>query len=97
LAGHPDWDPAVRTRLDQPATAADQRARMLFWEDVRSAKEMLSRSAGTFVHVPLIGEDVPLGREQLEQLARPIIERTVTATKAAIRDAGLASAEISGV
>jgi actin-like ATPase involved in cell morphogenesis len=97
LTAHPDWDPGLRQRLTRPASAEDRRARMLLWEDARGAKEMLSRTASTFVHVPLLGVDMTMGREQLEELAGPIIERTVEATRAAISDAGVAAAEIDGV
>jgi Hsp70 protein len=97
LAAHPTWDARVRERLDRPVTAADRRARGALWDDVRSAKEALSRSASTFVAVPLVEAEVPIGRDQFEQLARPILDRTVVATKAAVRDAGLAVAQINGV
>ena len=97
LAAHPTWDAGVRERLDRPATAADRRARNALWDDVRSAKEMLSRSASTFVHVPLVEVEVPVGRDQFEQLARPILDRTVVATKATVRDAGLTVAQVDGV
>jgi Ethanolamine utilization protein EutJ (predicted chaperonin) len=97
LAGNPEWDDAVRDRLDRPRTAADRRARMLFWDDVRSAKEVLSRNASTFVHVPLLDTDVPLTRAQFERLARPVLDRTVAATRAAIRDAAVPTDDIAGI
>ena len=37
-----------------PTTTADRRARRQLWDDVRTAKEMLSRSATTTIHVPLL-------------------------------------------
>jgi branched-chain amino acid transport system substrate-binding protein len=67
------------------------------WEDVRLAKEMLSRAASTYVHVPLLDESIPLGREELEQLARPILDRTVTATQLAIASAGINNQQISAI
>jgi Hsp70 protein len=97
LAAHREWDAQVRARLDRPVTASDRRACMQFRDDVRVAKEMLSRSAATFVQVPLVDQDVPVSRDQFEQLARPTLERTVTATKAAVRDAAVAPAEIAAV
>ncbi|MEV4514775.1 Hsp70 family protein [Dactylosporangium sp. NPDC049525] len=68
-------------RLTQPQTVADRRAHRNLWEDVRTAKEILSRSASTYIHVPLIEQDAPLGREQLERLARPVVDRTVALTR----------------
>jgi hypothetical protein len=97
LAGHPHWDGDLRDRLDTPRTAADRRARILFWDDVRSAKEVLTRNASTFIHVPLVDADVPLDRSQFERLARPVLDRTVAATRAAIRDAAVPPDDIAGI
>ena len=47
--------------------------------------------------MPLFDDSVPLGREQLEQLARPILDRTVTATLLAVAAAGLTPAQLSAV
>jgi Ethanolamine utilization protein EutJ (predicted chaperonin) len=73
--------PAEVQRLEQPANAGDRRANRLLWDDVRNAKEVLSRATTTYVHLPLIEDDTPIGREQLERLARPILDRTVTLTR----------------
>jgi hypothetical protein len=85
------------TRLLRPSTSEERRATRLLWEDVRTAKELLSRAAGTHVHVPLVGVDIPLGREQFEFLARPILDATVTATRAALTGARVATADVAGV
>ncbi|MEU7874221.1 ABC transporter substrate-binding protein [Dactylosporangium sp. NPDC049140] len=84
-------------RLTNPETEADRRAAWQLWEDARLAKEMLSRAATTYVHVPLFDESVPIGREQLEQLARPILDRTVTATQIAVTSAALGDRPVSAV
>lgn len=81
-------DPAAWQRLQRPATADDRRAWRQLTDDVRSAKEMLSRSPQTFVHVPLVGVDAPITREQVEAVAKPLIARTVAATEATIAAAG---------
>ncbi|GIF72150.1 hypothetical protein Asi02nite_16680 [Asanoa siamensis] len=39
--------------------------------------------------MPLLDEDAPLGREQLDALARPLIDRTVAACRAALAAAGV--------
>jgi hypothetical protein len=90
-------DPLVWRRLTEPATGADRRASRLLWDDVRSAKEMLSRQPSTLVHVPLLDLDAPIGREQFNDLARPILVRTVESTKAVLRQAGIAPNTLAGV
>jgi molecular chaperone DnaK (HSP70) len=67
------------------------------WEDVRIAKEVLSRQASTLVFVPLFEDDAPLGRIQIEQLARPVVESTVRATRTVIREAGTTPEATSGI
>ena len=74
-------DPERWRRLSQPADRADQRARRQLWDNVRTAKEVLSRTATTIVHIPLFDEELPLGRERLDALARPILERTVVVSR----------------
>lgn len=90
-------DAAVWSRLTDPATAADRRASRLLWDDVRTAKEMLSHTAAVHVHVPLFDDEVPLGREELERLARPILDRTVEATRSALNTARVAPAAVTGL
>ncbi|MFI5907349.1 ABC transporter substrate-binding protein [Dactylosporangium sp. NPDC051541] len=84
-------------RLTNPESESDRRAAWQLWEDARLAKEMLSRAATTYVHVPLFDESVPIGREQLEQLARPILDRTVTATQIAVTASALGDRPVSAV
>lgn len=90
-------DTATWRQLEQPESVAARKARRLLWEDVRTAKEMLSRSASTLIPIPLLDEDAPVGREQFELLARPILERTVAATRAALRSANLQPSGVSGL
>lgn len=78
-------DAAAWHRLNQPVTAVDRRARQQLWENVRAGKEMLSRTALTHIHLPILEVDAPLGRETLDELAAPIIERTVATVRAALR------------
>src|SRR5690349_12838652 len=56
-------DPERWARLVRPADGEDRRAAHQLWADVRTGKEMLSRSSSTLIHVPLFGEDAALGRE----------------------------------
>jgi hypothetical protein len=84
-------------RLVQPREPADRRASRTLWDDVRAGKELLSRAAHTTVHVPLFDDGAPLGREQLDGLAGPILERTVAASRAVLDDAGVAPADLAGL
>ncbi|WP_203898156.1 Hsp70 family protein [Virgisporangium aliadipatigenens] len=88
---------AAWRRLTAPATPVDRRAHRLLWEDVRTGKEMLSRTSSTVIHLPLIEEDAPLGRGQFDELARPILDRTVRTTRSAIATAGIAMSEVAGI
>ncbi|WP_432977944.1 Hsp70 family protein [Dactylosporangium sp. CA-233914] len=96
-AVHGGQNPQAWQRLTHPGTSAERRSHRLLWDDVRSAKEMLSRTSSTMIHIPALESDVPLGRDQFEQLARPILTATVTATRAAIASAGLGVGDVQGV
>ncbi|HEY3506181.1 MAG TPA: Hsp70 family protein [Actinocatenispora sp.] len=82
-------DPAAWDRLRGRETAADRRAWQQLTDDTRAAKEMLSRTTQAFVYVPLLDVDAPVGREQLDAIAAPLIDRTVAATRTAIAAAAL--------
>ncbi|MEJ3747667.1 Hsp70 family protein [Actinomycetes bacterium KLBMP 9797] len=84
-------------RLAEPRDRADQRAVRTLWDDVRTGKELLSRAAHTTVHVPLFDDDAPVGREQLDRLARPLLARTVAASRAVLDAAGVAPADLAGL
>ncbi len=90
-------DTAAWDRLTNPADVADRRASRQLWDNVRAGKEMLSRATTTLVHVPLIDLDVPLGREELDALAAPILANTIEATRAVVAAAGIADREIGAV
>ncbi|WP_344407348.1 Hsp70 family protein [Dactylosporangium fulvum] len=76
--------PELWARLDNPATVADRAARRQLWEDVRNAKEMLSRTSSATLYLPLLDTDQILTRDELEQLAAPLIQRTVNAIGATL-------------
>jgi ABC-type sugar transport system substrate-binding protein len=90
-------NPHLWQRLTEPATATDRRASAQLWTDVRTAKETLARLSATLVHLPLLDADAPVGRELLDEVARPVVDRTVEATRDVIRRAGLAPADVAGV
>jgi len=74
-------DPALWHRLQHPAGPADLRDRRAFWDEVRVAKEMLSRTTRAPVPVPGGGPPLHLTREEVERLAGPLIDRAVDETR----------------
>src|SRR5690242_9106251 len=90
-------DPTAWQRLMQPATVEDRRARRLLWDDARVAKERLSRTPAADLTVPLLNSDIHFTRQELEQLARPLLEQTIRVTQGVIRWAQLAQGRIAGV
>jgi len=82
-------DPTAWQTLMQPTTSADRRLRRTLWDDARSAKEQLSRHATAYLHIPKMEIDLHITREELEDLARPLLERSVEATVATIRRGGV--------
>jgi hypothetical protein len=92
-AGNPEgWQ-----RLTAPQDPADRRLARTFWDDVRAGKEALSRTAMATIFVPILELEAVLGREQLDHLARPLLERTVATTRLAVRNAGIRPEDIAAV
>jgi len=92
LVDDPQW-----TRLVAPADAADRRNRQQLYDDVRGAKETLSRTASADVHLPAVGTDAHLTRDELEALVRPYLEQTVTCLAETVARARLAPAHLVGI
>jgi hypothetical protein len=91
-------DPDLWARLSAPREPQDLRASRLLWQDVRAGKEMLSRTSSTLIHVPLFDDTgTPLGRDQFELLVRPVLDRTVAASRAALREAEVAAGDLAGL
>jgi hypothetical protein len=84
-------------RLSRPHAVEDRRAARRLLDEVRAGKELLSVAEATTILVPLFEESVPLTRADLERIARPLLDRTVAATVAAITEAGVTRAEVAGV
>ncbi|WP_433041540.1 Hsp70 family protein [Dactylosporangium sp. CS-033363] len=87
-------DPPAWTRLNDPQTATDRRARQQLWENVRTGKESLTRAGQTLLHVPLLDVEVPLGREELDRLAAPVLARCIETTRAVLTRAGVSASTI---
>ncbi|MFE2754710.1 Hsp70 family protein [Actinosynnema sp. NPDC059335] len=90
-------DPAAWQRLLRPESTADRRARRTLQEDVRAAKESLSRHAHTEVPMPEPFEDVLVNRSDLEALVRPSMMRSVELLEATIRATGMAPNQLAGI
>jgi molecular chaperone DnaK (HSP70) len=92
-ASHPDdWK-----RLLSPADDRDRRYRRMLYEDVRGAKETLSRTASADIHLPALEVDAHLTRAEFEDIARPPLERTVDCLQRAIGSARMNPADLVGI
>ena len=90
-------DPARWQALSRPRTAADRRAARSLREDVRAAKETLSRYAQTDLPMPDPFEDTLLTRREFDALIRPVLTRTVDVLAETVRRAGLRPDRLAGV
>ncbi|WP_447006385.1 Hsp70 family protein [Saccharothrix isguenensis] len=90
-------DPAAWQRLLRPESTADRRARRALQEDVRAAKESLSRHSHTEVPMPEPFEDVLVNRSDLEALVRPSMMRSVELLESTIRSTGMAPNQLTGI
>jgi molecular chaperone HscA len=91
LAG--DLPPA----LHNPTSVTGRRDRRAFWEDVRGAKEMLSRTTVAPIAVPGVEQAIHLTREELERVASPLVRRGVYETAAVIGRCGLRPDQLAGL
>lgn len=89
--------PAQWQRVLRPDSLADRRVRRALMQDVRDAKETLSRHVHTEVPMPEPFEDVLVTRAELEALVRPNLLRSAELLAATIRDAGLTPQQLTGI
>ncbi|OWU99618.1 heat-shock protein Hsp70 [Micromonospora wenchangensis] len=92
-----DGQAALWDRLTRPETTGQWRDRQQLWDNVRGAKEMLSRVAVAPVAVPGLETAVPLTRAELEQLATPLLTRAVARTREVVAEAGLTPDRLAGL
>src|SRR6266540_4027795 len=85
-------NPSEWQSLVNPTDPGDRRLRRMLYEDVRGAKEMLSRTASADIHLPALEVDAHLTREEFEGLVRPYLEQTVACLRRALDAAGQTSA-----
>ncbi len=90
-------DASAWHRLAAPEGTGELRLRSQFWHDVRAGKEMLSRTGSTLIHVPGFDDDAPFGRERLDDLIRPLLDRTAGACRDALGAAGVAPGDLAGI
>ncbi|GIJ49144.1 hypothetical protein Val02_60300 [Virgisporangium aliadipatigenens] len=95
VAEHSHHDPPAWRRLQEPATSHERRQRRLFRDDVRGAKERLSRHPTAELYVPGFDRNVHVTREEFEAVVRPLLDETVRLTGALVRRTGVS--RVAGV
>lgn len=90
-------DPARWQNLLRPMSTGDRRAQRALREDVRAAKESLSRHPQTDLPLPEPFEDVLVTRVELEALIRPGMLRSVELLAATIRSTGMTPDRLVGI
>ncbi|MCG8916647.1 type VII secretion-associated protein [Actinokineospora sp. PR83] len=92
-SGHPEaWRDLVDGR-----DLAERRRRRVLRQDVRDAKETLSRHPYTDVPLPSPFPDAHVTRDDLERLIAEPVGRAVRLVSAAVEESGLTPAELTGV
>ncbi|THV40778.1 Hsp70 family protein [Glycomyces buryatensis] len=90
-------EPDVWKRLETPTTAGEQRDRRTLWNDIRGAKEMLSRSSVAPVTVPGLEQALHLTRGELDQLSAPLLGRAVGETQRVLSLTGRDASGLGGL
>ncbi|MEU4668999.1 type VII secretion-associated protein [Amycolatopsis sp. NPDC023774] len=90
-------DPDAWQQLVTGRELTDRRRRRVLRQDVRGAKETLSRHTYTDVPMPPPFADAHVTREDLEKLIAAPLGRTVELTSAAIADAGLRPRQLTAI
>ncbi|MFG1866747.1 Hsp70 family protein [Micromonospora arborensis] len=92
-----DRHAAQWARLTRPADPAQRRDQVRLWDEVRGAKETLSRSTVAPVAVPGVAEAVRLTRADVERVATPLLRRAVDRAREVIAAAGLSPDQLAGL
>lgn len=90
-------DPEAWRELVEGRELADRRRRRVLRQDVRGAKETLSRHAYTDVPMPPPFADAHVTREDLEKLIAAPLSRAVELTCAAVEEAGLRPKQLTAI
>lgn len=89
--------PEVWAQLTRPADELARRNRKMFWDDVRAAKETLSRAATAPIPVPGVSASLHLTRDELEQVATPLLNRATGELTAVLHRANLTPDRLAGI
>ncbi len=90
---HPDqW-----ASLVNPIDATQRRNRRMLYDDVRAAKEMLSRTPSADIALPGMEVEAHLTREEFETLVRPYLERTVACLNRCVAATGIPARDLVGI
>ncbi|PWR04860.1 heat-shock protein Hsp70, partial [Micromonospora acroterricola] len=92
-----DRHAAQWARLMHPTDPAQRRDQVRLWDEVRGAKETLSRSTVAPVAVPGVADAVRLTREDVERVATPLLRRAVDRAREVIAAAGLSPDQLAGL
>jgi type VII secretion-associated protein (TIGR03931 family) len=90
-------DPEAWRQLVEGRELADRRRRRVLRQDIRGAKETLSRHTYTDVPMPPPFADAHVTREDLEKLIAAPLSRAVELTRAAIEEAGLRPKQLTAI
>ncbi|HEY7593193.1 MAG TPA: Hsp70 family protein [Actinophytocola sp.] len=90
-------EPGRWQSLLRPVSTADRRAQRALREDVKAAKESLSRHPQTEVPLPEPFDDVLVTRVELEALIRPGLLRSVELLAGTIRSTGMTPDRLVGI
>jgi actin-like ATPase involved in cell morphogenesis len=90
-------DPGRWQSLLRPMSTGDRRAQRALREDVKAAKESLSRHPQTEVPLPEPFDDVLVTRVELEALIRPGLLRSVELLAGTIRSTGMTPDRLVGI
>lgn len=90
-------EPDIWKRLENPTGASEMRNRRELWEEVRAAKEMLSRSSVAPVTVPDMAQSLHLTRGELDQISRPLLSRAVGETQRVLGLTGRRPEQLAGL
>ncbi|BCB90631.1 hypothetical protein Psuf_079440 [Phytohabitans suffuscus] len=83
--------------LVSPADPGQRRQRALLYDDVRGAKEMLSRTTSADVHLPALDISAHITRDEFDGLIRPYMLQTVHCLAQTITAARLAPPDLVGI
>jgi hypothetical protein len=90
-------EPEIWKRLENPSGASELRNRRELWEEIRAAKEMLSRSSVAPVTVPDMAQSLHLTRGELDQISRPLLSRAVGETQRVLALTGRHPSSLAGL